>query len=279
LKQENSLSSLEIYFRKEAEKIETALDEFLPKPAGYPSELHEAMRYSVLNGGKRIRPLLVLAICEMFQGDSKKALIPACSVELVHCYSLIHDDLPCLDNDELRRGKPTCHKKYGESIALLAGDALLTFAFELLSRMDEDRKAVRILKELSHAAGAFGMVGGQVTDILSVGREIDFPTLDYIHIHKTGQLIRASCLIGAIQAGVDQKSEAHIVRFGEYLGFAFQIVDDILDADGYTRFMSEHDVKLKADELIRKAKKELDGLPGNERLIEIADFVLTRRNK
>ena len=268
--------SLDVYFQKQLSRLEKALDGFLPKPSPRLPAIHEAMRYSVLGAGKRIRPLLCLAVCEMLGGDEKEALIPACAVELVHCYSLIHDDLPCLDNDEFRRGQLTCHKKFGEAIALLAGDAILTLAFQLIGELQDSQKARRFLKELSQAAGTFGMVGGQVMDILADKKEIDLPALDAIHIQKTGQLIKTSCLAGAIVAGASLGVENRILKFGEYLGFAFQIVDDILDNDGYLRFMSAHEARIKAREVIAKAKKELKGFKKNLHLMQITDLVLSR---
>ena len=269
--------SLDLYFQNQAVRLEKALDDFLPKPLHRPlAPIHEAMRYSVLNGGKRIRPILCLAVYEMLGGETEKALLPACALELIHCYSLIHDDLPCLDNDEFRRGKLTCHKKFGEAIALLAGDALLTLAFELISKVQDDQKAHRVLKEISQAAGIYGMVGGQVMDLLSNAQELDLTTLEAIHIHKTGQLIKTSCLSGAIMAGADEKAESRIMKFGEYLGFAFQIVDDILDGDGYLKFMSAHEAREKAREVIDRAKLELEAFKGNMRLKQIADFILNR---
>ena len=197
-------------------------------------------------------------------------------IQLIHCYSLIHDDLPCLDNDEFRRGQLTCHKKFGEAIALLAGDGLLTLAFQSVGQLKDSQKVHRILKELSQAAGTFGMVGGQVMDMSVNKGEIDLPTLDAIHIQKTGQLIKTSCLAGAIIAGANPAAEKHILRFGEYLGFAFQIVDDILDGDGYLRFMSVHEARLKARDIVAKAKKELKGFKNNLHLEQITDFVLSR---
>ncbi len=268
--------SLQGFFQTQTSRVERALDSFLPKPSQNLAQIHEAMRYSVLNGGKRIRPLLCLAVCEMLGGNEKEAMIPACAVELIHCYSLVHDDLPCLDNDEFRRGQLTCHKKFGEAIALLAGDALVTLAFEVVGQLKDSQKAHRILKELSQAAGTLGMVGGQVMDILLDKGEIDLTTLDAIHIQKTGQLIKTSCLAGSIIAGANRDEERHILRFGEYLGFAFQIVDDILDGDGYLRFMSAHEARVKAREVIAKAKKELKSFKKNSHLMQITDFILSR---
>ena len=268
--------SLDTYFQKHITRLEATLERFLPKPSQHLAQIHEAMRYAVLDGGKRIRPLLCLAVSDMLGGDEDEALIPACAVELIHSYSLIHDDLPCLDNDEFRRGKLTCHKKFGEAIALLAGDGLLTLAFQTISKLKDSEKAHRILTEMSQAAGTFGMVGGQVMDIQSEKQEIDLPTLDAIHILKTGQLIKTSCLAGAVIAGAGKEIESHILRFGEYLGFAFQIVDDILDGDGYLRFMSSHEAREKTAEVIAKAKDELKGFKDNSYLAQLADFILNR---
>ena len=270
--------SLELYFQTQASAVERALDGLLPKESQAPEKIHEAMRYSVLNGGKRLRPILCLAICEALGGSQKEALIAACAVEFIHSYSLVHDDLPCMDNDEFRRGKLTCHKKFGEAVALLAGDALLTLAFHVLGTLADTRKMSRLLREFSYAVGTFGMVGGQAMELITPREEIDLPTLEGIHIHKTGQLIKVSCLAGAIVAGADSSEENHILKFGEYLGFAFQIVDDILDGDGYLRLMSAHEAREKANELIEKAKKEVAGFKENERLIEIADFIVKRES-
>ncbi len=257
-------------------QLEQALDGFLPKPSLHTAQIHEAMRYSVLNGGKRIRPLLCLSVCHMLEGDLSEALIPACAIELIHCYSLVHDDLPSMDNDEFRRGQLTCHKKFGEATALLAGDALLTLAFQIVSRIKDSEKMKRVLNELSQAAGTSGMVGGQVMDLLFTNREMDLPTLDAIHIQKTGQLIKTSCLTGAVMARASEEEEARILKFGEYLGFAFQIVDDILDGDGYLRFMSAHEAKEKAVEVIADAKKELMRFKRSQPLLEIANLILNR---
>ena len=272
-------SSLDVYFRDQSLRLETALDQFLPKPTQHLSQIQEAMRYAVLNGGKRIRPLLCLAVSDLFRGDSNEGLIMACAIELIHCYSLVHDDLPCLDNDEFRRGKLTCHKKFGEAIALLAGDALLTLAFQLVGKLQNSKKVHRILKELGQAAGTLGMVGGQVMELVVEKGELDLPTLEAIHIQKTGQLIKVSCLSGAVLANAKPEEEAHILKFGEYLGFAFQIVDDILDGDGYLRFMSAHEAKEKAAEIVAKAKQEILAFKNNERLLQIADFILERASE
>ncbi len=269
--------SFETYFAHSLSLIEKALDRFLPPASQSPQQIHEAMRYSVLQGGKRIRPLLALEVSKTLGGNMDEVLIPACAVEFIHSYSLIHDDLPCLDNDEFRRGQLTCHKKFGFAVALLAGDALQTLAFYVIGEMKDAEMSQRISRELARAIGTFGMVGGQVLELVSEKSEMNLPELERIHIRKTGQLIKTSCLIGAIVSRAKQADENHIVRFGEYLGLAFQIVDDILDSDGVLRFMSVHEAEEKAKELISKAKQELDGFSKAGGLLKTADFVLERK--
>jgi geranylgeranyl diphosphate synthase type II len=195
------------------------------------------MRYSLFAGGKRVRPILAIAAAEALGARSSGLLPLAGALELIHTYSLIHDDLPAMDDDDFRRGRPTCHKVYGEAIAILAGDGLLNRAFEVLSdpRRTKAVPAVRlvaIIKEISTASGVLGMVGGQVVDMESEGREIDFPTLEYIHTHKTGALIRASVRVGALYAKASEKRLKALTRYGELAGLSFQIVDDILDITG-----------------------------------------------
>ncbi len=261
--------------------IEKALARILPQEKAYPSEVHEAMRYAVLDGGKRFRPILVLSACEAVGGGREDALIPACAVELVHCYSLVHDDLPALDNDEMRRGKPTCHRKFGEAIAILAGDALLTRAFSLLSEVRPAPKAVTLIRELSRAAGPTGMIGGQVVDIRasknSSGGVPDLSTLEYISLHKTGRLIETSALLGARMGTPSQAKLARIRRYGRALGLAFQVVDDTIDGDGYLRVMNFSQAQQKAQRLIEKAKQEARSFgQKGETLVGLADFLLQR---
>ena len=192
------------------------------------------MHYSLFAGGKRIRPVLVLAASEAVGGDPSTALAVACAFECVHTYSLIHDDLPAIDNDDLRRGRPTCHKAFGEAVAILAGDALLTVAFDLAARTQSKDASVtgKVIRELARAAGSTGMIGGQMVDIESEGREISFPVLEYIHIHKTGELILAALRSGAILGGAPALALQQITRYGKSVGLAFQIADDILDVEG-----------------------------------------------
>jgi len=215
--------------------IEEALERFLPPADRVPYRIHEAIRYSVLAPGKRLRPILVLASAESVEGDPLAVLPTACALECIHVFSLIHDDLPCMDNDDYRRGRPTNHKVFGEAVALLAGDALLALAFELVAENAAavaPERVIRVLKLLSHASGTGGMVGGQVVDIESEGRSIDPETLHYIHAHKTGALLTAAVLAGAILCGASEQQLEALRRYGESIGLAFQIADDILDVVG-----------------------------------------------
>jgi geranylgeranyl diphosphate synthase type II len=225
------------YLSKRKSLIDATLDKLVPPAKMFPASVHEAMRYSLFAGGKRLRPVLALAAAEAL-GVKTPGLLPlAGSLELIHTYSLIHDDLPAMDDDDLRRGRPTCHKKYGEAIAILAGDGLLNMAFEVLSdprrtRVVSANRLLIIIREISMASGVFGMVGGQVIDMESEGKDIDLPTLEYIHTHKTGALIRASVRVGALYAGAGKRQFAALTRYGELVGLAFQIADDILDITG-----------------------------------------------
>jgi geranylgeranyl diphosphate synthase type II len=195
------------------------------------------MRYSIFAGGKRIRPILMIAACESVGGDPERVMSAACAMEMIHTYSLIHDDLPAMDDDDFRRGRPTNHKVFGEATAILAGDALLTEAFILLSNPEANREIDpeiirRVVHTIARCAGSLGMVGGQVVDMESEGKKIDFPTLEYIHTHKTGALILASIQAGALIGGADDRAFAALTRYGEAAGLAFQVADDILDVVG-----------------------------------------------
>ena len=228
---------LKKYLQEKEDIVNKALDTLLPKEDEFPQRLHKAMRYSIFAGGKRIRSILVIAAAEVFGKTAANVINIACAIELIHTYSLIHDDLPAIDNDDLRRGLPTNHKVFGEAIALLAGDALLTKAFQIMSQPSavSGQQSALILKsihEIAKAAGSTGMVGGQVVDIESEGKEVAFPVLEYIHIHKTGELILASVRAGAILAGAENKELETITRYGEAIGLAFQIADDIIDVEG-----------------------------------------------
>lgn len=224
---------LEDYLRAGRERVEVRLAALLPPAEGPAATVARAMRYAALDGGKRLRPILVLAVCEACGGDAELALSPAAAVEMLHCYSLVHDDLPAMDDDDLRRGRPTVHRAFGEAEAILAGDALLTLALEILAREPEGEafaaRRCAAATAVARAAGIAGMVGGQIADLEAEQRAIDAPTLEWIHRHKTGALLAAAAEVGAIHAGADPSTCAALSRFGAALGVAFQVADDILD--------------------------------------------------
>jgi geranylgeranyl diphosphate synthase type II len=221
------------FFEEDRLLVDAALDRVMPREGTPPESIHAAMRYSVFAGGKRIRPILCLETARIFSEDVQPSMHPACAIEFIHTYSLIHDDLPALDNDDLRRGKPTCHKKFGDAIAILAGDALLTLAFETIGATPVDaERSVAMLGEVASAAGTVnGMVGGQVADIEAEGKRVEPQMLEYIHRSKTAALIRASITAGAMCAGAGLSDVARLRRFGETIGWAFQVTDDILDVE------------------------------------------------
>jgi geranylgeranyl diphosphate synthase, type II len=225
--------SLPAFFDEDRSAVDAALDRLMPGENTQPPSIHRAMRYSVQAGGKRVRPILCLESARIFTANVAPVLPVACALEFIHTYSLIHDDLPALDNDDLRRGKPTCHKKFGEAAAILAGDALLTLAFETLANASiEPARRVAILSHVAASAGTVdGMVGGQVADLEAEGRAVQPAELEYIHRSKTAALIRASVVAGAIGGGADDEDVARLKRFGETIGWAFQVVDDILDVE------------------------------------------------
>lgn len=225
-------------------RVEAALDRWLPPAQTYPSDLHQAMRYAVLSGGKRIRPVLVYATGDTLDVDREELDGIACAVELIHAYSLIHDDLPAMDDDDLRRGQPTCHKVYGEATAILAGDALQALAFYILAHDRRIRAPaaarVRMVEKLALACGSRGMAGGQAIDLAAVGRELDIAELEDMHIHKTGALIRASVLLCALSARqISPAAIDQLDQFSKYIGLAFQIRDDILDVEGETETLGK----------------------------------------
>ncbi len=226
-----------LYLKSRKELVESALNRYLPAESPYPPEIYNAMRYSLFAGGKRLRPILCIASAESMGGLLEDVLPAACALEMIHTYSLIHDDLPAMDNDDFRRGAPTSHKVFGEAVAVLAGDALLTEAFRLLTDPAaicsvEPARVVRIVHEIATAAGAGGMVGGQVVDILSEGRPPDYETLSYIHSGKTGRMILASLRTGAILADGGEEELEAVSEYGRHIGLAFQISDDILNVEG-----------------------------------------------
>ena len=292
--------TLPAYFEEDRLTVDAALDRLLPRETTRPNSIHQAMRYSVFAGGKRVRPLLCLETSRIFHSDMGLALHPACAIEFIHTYSLIHDDLPSLDNDDLRRGKPTCHKKFGEATAILAGDALLTLAFETIAAtpVDAERRAAMVT-EVAKAAGTVnGMVGGQVADLEAQGRQVLPGMLEYIHRSKTAALIRASVTAGALCAGASDENLARLGRFGETIGWAFQVTDDILDVEESSAALGKtagkdaaqrkatypavhglqrsHEI---AGDLATKAIAELASLgPRAARLREVAEYLVLRRS-
>lgn len=287
------------FFAEDQALVEEALESHLPPATTAPETIHRAMRYSVFAGGKRIRPILCIETARLFSKNVAAAVTAGCAIEFIHTYSLIHDDLPALDNDDLRRGKPTCHKKFGEAMAILAGDALLTLAFETLARADIDpARRVRIIAEIGAAAGTVrGMVGGQVADLEAEGKPVDAALLEYIHGSKTAALIRAGIVAGAIAGGATDADIERVRRFGDALGWEFQVVDDILDVQEssaalgktagkdqaqkkatYPALFGIEKSKQFAHELAEKAERELACYGERAaRLREIADFLVSRR--
>jgi geranylgeranyl diphosphate synthase type II len=295
---------LKHYLASRCKLVDTALDSILPKEDTAPVSLHKSMRYSVFAGGKRIRPILMLAACEAIGGDIERAMPAACAMEMIHTYSLIHDDLPAMDDDDFRRGNPTNHKVFGEAIAILAGDALLTQAFIAMSCSGSSGSVpsatlLAVINEIGHCAGSHGMVGGQVVDMESEGnKDIDLPTVQYIHTHKTGALIKASVKAGALLGAANDNELASLTRYGEAVGLAFQIADDILDIEGTTEQIGKDagsdeargkatypavvglaDAKKRAAELVDIALESLRDFDDKaEPLREIARYIVARKS-
>ncbi len=279
-------------------RIESALERILPESSAMPARLHEAMRYAVLAGGKRVRPLLALASGEIVDADAEKVMLAACSVELIHAYSLVHDDLPAMDDDVLRRGKPTCHVEYDEATALLVGDSLQSLAFETLSSPGlSGKRQVEMVRLLAKASGSRGMAGGQAMDLENVGKSLDLPELESMHIRKTGELIRASILLGAHCGEMEEEGLAKLDHYAKSIGLAFQVIDDVLDAESstatlgktagkdqkdgkptYVSLMGVRQAKRMADDLYDSAISALGCFGGKaERLRQMADFVVKRQ--
>ncbi|MFY9269469.1 MAG: polyprenyl synthetase family protein [Candidatus Manganitrophaceae bacterium] len=294
---------LKNYLTERRGEVDHFLHTYLPGPKCDPPLLHEAIRYSLFAGGKRLRPILCLAAAESVGGQRTAALPYAAALELIHTYSLVHDDLPAMDDDSYRRGKLTNHKMFGEGTAILAGDALLTAAFTLMAEKGSTgtlspKKVLSVILEVGSAAGSAGMVGGQLVDIESQGKkEIDPDRLEYIHTRKTGALIRASVRIGGIVGGGSPKKLSHLTRYGEGVGLAFQIADDILDVEGkseemgksvgqdrekekwtYPRLVGPERAKKEAEILVEKAIAEIEGFgPPAEPLRSLARYMIERR--
>ncbi len=255
---------IQAYLSRKKSVVDKTLDKLVPSAKMFPTSVNEAMRYSLFAGGKRVRPILAIAAAEALGAKTSGLLPLAGSLELIHTYSLIHDDLPAMDDDDFRRGRPTCHKVYGEAIAILAGDGLLNMAFEALSdprriKTVSAKRLIDIINEICSASGVHGMVGGQVVDMESEGKDIDFPTLEYIHTHKTGALIRASVRVGALYAKASKKRLMALTRYGEMVGLAFQIADDILDITG-----KQEETGKDVGSDLKKGKKTFPGFYGIE---------------
>jgi len=294
------MTPLKEYLAAGQASVEAALDRLTPPASEHPTTIHSAMRYSLFAGGKRIRPVLCIASAAAIADDVSVAVDAGCSLEMIHTYSLIHDDLPALDNDDFRRGKPTCHKVYGDAMAILAGDSLLTLAFQTLSKLViAPTQAVALINELSTASGTVdGMIGGQVTDIEGERQTPTAELLDRIHRAKTGALLRASVRMGGICAGANDAEMSALSSYGEHVGLAFQIVDDILDVEESSEALGKTAGKDAAqgkitfpavyglDESRRMAEEErllahaaLEPLGSRaERLGQIADLIVQRKS-
>ena len=295
------MPDFQIWANAHQHRFEDVLRHLLPQPDTAPQRLHAAMRYSVLDGGKRVRPLLAFAAGELVNADIARVNIAAAAVEMIHAYSLVHDDMPCMDNDVLRRGKPTCHVEYDEATALLVGDSLQSLAFQLLAEHplnDDPVRQLQMFKLLAVASGSRGMAGGQAIDLDSVGKQLSVPELEFMHIHKTGALIRAAVLLGA-QCGeaLDQAQLDRLDHFGKCVGLAFQVVDDVLDSEAdtatlgktagkdaeqdkptYVTLLGVQAAKKMAAELHRDALNALSGFgAGARHLRELADFIVLRK--
>ena len=288
------------YWAARQKEVDRALDASLPPAKTKPKTIHEAMRYSIFAGGKRLRPVICLAAAEVLRGKIAPALPLACAVECIHTYSLIHDDLPCMDNDDFRRGKPTSHKVFGEAIAVLAGDALLTIAFELAASCQSWPRYshAAIVHEIAVAAGSRALIAGQVADAEGEGKKISPAELRYIHENKTAALITTSIRLGAMSANATPRQLDHLTEFGRSLGLAFQVIDDILDVTQTTEKLGKSAGKDIAAQKatypallgLDKAKKEADKLtaraldalrpfgPDAEPMKAIADYLLRREN-
>ena len=280
------------YLSKISVEAEALFDKYLPPVKDQPCRLHEAMRYSMLAGGKRLRPALVKATFDMFGGKGEGVELAMVALEMIHTFSLIHDDLPCIDNDDFRRGKPTSHKQFGEATAVMAGDALCVLAFELMGKTGN----ARAIEVLAHLLSTYGLIGGEMIDIECEGKEVDLETVDYIHYHKTAALIEAALQVGAMLAGASDADIQVIRKYGKSIGLAFQIVDDILDIVSTTEELGKDagsDIEKgkatypsvvgldrsreKAKELFEESIKSLDSLSCDTEILRaIAAFIITR---
>ena len=268
---------LKPYLTQRQALIQRALGIYLPPPKEFPDTIHRAMRYSVLGPGKRIRPILALAACEAVGGNRTAVLPTACALELIHAYSLVHDDLPAMDDDDFRRGKPSCHKKFGEAIGILTGDALLTLSFQLLARGDQHPSTtLKVIQEVARAIGTEGMIGGQVADVTTNG-DLSAARAEFINTRKTGALIAASVRVGALLGGAHLKPYRALSFYGERIGLVFQLVDDLLDQDGAVALNGADAVRKRAERLTRSAIAALAPLGRKAQPLRgLAHFILTR---
>ncbi len=254
-----------------AREVDGALGRYLPRAAGGRAKLASAMRYAVFSGGKRVRPFLVMEGARIAGGNGRSALPLACAIEMIHTYSLVHDDLPEMDNADVRRGRKSCHKKFGSAMAVLAGDALLTLAFEVIARGSREvpqSRVTRVLRRVAEAVGAGGMVSGQAQDLESVHRPVGAGAMERINELKTGRLIACSVAAGASWAGAPERLVRRFERFGKTIGSLYQVIDDIIDRQGYARLVGEKKAYEKAAQLKAKALGELKGLGLRARLLE-----------
>ena len=266
------------YLKKLASLVDRHIDRYLPGSGEEPKSVHRAMRYSVFSGGKRIRPILTLESAKLFGAKPKDAIVAASAVELVHTYSLIHDDLPSMDDDDYRRGKPSCHKRFTEATAVLAGDALLTHAFGLIAEKLNPKVSAGVSRELAYFIGTRGMIGGQALDIELKDVLKDRKTLDEINYLKTAMLFHVSMKMGAIVAGAAKLETALIGRYGTYLGMAFQVADDVIDNEGYAEALGVKKAYAYCEFLTKKAKDSLSVFGKKaDRLKEIADHISGRK--
>ena len=261
------------YIANKKKLIDKALDRCLPSEKEKPKSIHRAMRYAVFSGGKRIRPVMTIASFEACGGKGASIMPVACAIELIHTYTLIHDDLPCMDNDDYRRGRPSCHKKFSEELALLAGDALLTMGFQLLS----DAGNLNILKDISMAIGSRGTIGGQVVDMEEAKKKKR--DLEYIAAKKTGALFEVALKAGCMFKGAGKREIDAISDFGKHIGFTFQLIDDLIDKDGYVKVYGKEHVRKMAELLNKRAKSHLSIFGNKANMLSgIADLILERRS-
>lgn len=281
-------------------KIEQLLNEYMPKEEGYQKKVFESMNYSLKAGGKRLRPILTLEACKIVGGEEKDAIAFAVAIEMIHTYSLIHDDLPALDNDDLRRGRKTNHKVYGEAMAILAGDGLLNYAYEIMLKesigKNDSEKYLKAINEIAKAAGIYGMIGGQVVDIESEGKKIDMDKLDFIHMNKTAAIIIGCMRAGAIIGNATDKQLEDITKYAKNIGLSFQIVDDILDIVGdeaklgknvgsdidnekstYPSLIGLEKSKEVANQLIKEAKASISQISKDNAFLNgLAEYIVDR---